>query len=172
MVSITNAEALELDSLFVALGDIKHLKTSWAVAQNRKKLDEHIKLFNGMLEPTAAMRKFEMEREKLAKVHAKKNPDGQAQIEVDPKNPRNARYMVEDIPAWGKAMAALLGEHPEAQEDREALDAKRVELLKETFEFEPYVLKLENTYNTSNPDESVLDAGTMFVLSKYGILKE
>jgi hypothetical protein len=171
-MKLKNQELLALREALTPFQNVHNLKIAWMVAQNLHKVADHVKLIQEILKETPAMEAYEAERKKIAHKYSKKDEKGNPMTRPDPTQPSGYAYDIADMDAFTAELAPVIQANPQAQEDRQMLIQKEIDLMKEEVDFEPYTITLENTKITKDSEESMFDSKTMLMLLHCGILKE
>jgi hypothetical protein len=161
----TLEEGFMLNEILVRNKDTKAPTVAWGLARNRAKLEQPLKDFEEITQPTKAMQEREAAVRNLGRTFAMKGPTGDPIVETVPENPRLNRFRIEDPACFELAYAALIQEHAQAAEDERDLVQRRRELLTQEFEFEPYTIPKAAT-------DGVLSSDDLFTLFKHGIVTE
>ena len=134
------------------LARFEHPRCTYAVNKNKRKVEEEIKTMETAVEASVEMKKYQEEREELAKVHAEKDEQGNPKLKrmPDPQDPEKIQ-MVYVIPGqddekskYRKALAKIEKTHEKAiKEHEEKVKKYNEEFLDDDTDFQPFMLEFE-----------------------------
>lgn len=133
-----------LEPLFYAIDaikDVKSIKFSYAMLKNKKAIAEELDAFTKTITPSEEYKKFDVERIKLGKEHAKKDEQGNP---ITRQSPTGEQYVIENMEAFKKAVDDLKEKHKEAVDLREAQLNEFNKLMEEDTKLQFHKVKLSD----------------------------
>jgi hypothetical protein len=138
LVKIKREEVLRLDQTLDAVSKMPATRFAYAVARNKKKLQEEVESIKTALAPSPKLVEYEEKRRQLVLQHAAKTKDGQPDID----QLGNARLA--DFKAFDDGLKDLKEKYQDALKEYDAKTPERVAFLSESIEIDLYEIPTKN----------------------------
>lgn len=138
LVKIKREEVIRLDQTLDAVSKMSGTRFAYAVAKNKKKLQEEIESIKAAISPPPRLMEYEEKRRGLVMQYAAKTKDGRPDVDAV----GNARIL--DIRAFEDALAPLKDQYREELEAYEAKTPERGAFLSELVELELHEIPIKH----------------------------